>query len=75
MPDKDLRTIRFTFICNIQERQLITAIAEHLNRSQGDAIRFLIRTAAQELKTEPTEDQRKAKNSVENPQTPRMGAD
>jgi len=65
MTIKRIRTIRFTFLCNTSERQLIIAIAEHLNRSQGDAIRFLIRTAVQELKTEPAKDQRKVTNSVE----------
>jgi hypothetical protein len=44
------RVIRFTFLCNDHERTLITALAEYLNRSQSDAIRFLIEAAAQELK-------------------------
>ena len=50
MIHQDQRVLRFTILCNTTERQLITAIAEHLNRSQGDAVRFLIRAAGQELK-------------------------
>ncbi len=45
-----MRTNRFTFLCDDEERRLITAIAKHLKRSQGDAIRFILRTAAQELR-------------------------
>lgn len=44
-----MRTIRFCFLVDTDERRLITAVAEKLKRSQGDAIRSLIRTAAQEL--------------------------
>jgi hypothetical protein len=45
----DKKKVRFTFICDAAERQMITAIAKQLHRSQGDAIRFLVRTAVQEL--------------------------
>lgn len=44
-----MRQQKFTFLCNDEERQLIQSIAERLERSQGDALRILIRTAAQEL--------------------------
>lgn len=44
-----MRNLRFTFLCTKEERRLISKIAQKLNRSQGDAIRFLIRVAAQEL--------------------------
>jgi len=48
-----MRNIRFTFVVTGLERQLISSIAHHLNRSQGDALRILIRSAAQELKLNP----------------------
>jgi len=44
------RTIRFTFLVDPIERQLITRIAERLSRSQADVLRFLIKAAAEELK-------------------------
>lgn len=44
-----MRKQRFTFLCNQHERKLIRAIAEQLNRSQGDAMRFLVKAAATEL--------------------------
>ena len=44
-----MRNKRFTFLCNKEERWLIARIAKRLNRSQGDAVRFLINAAAQEL--------------------------
>jgi hypothetical protein len=40
--------VRFTFLCSPYERQLLSAIAEHFGRSQGDAVRLLIRQAARE---------------------------
>jgi hypothetical protein len=46
---KDIRNQRFTLLCNNNERQLISAIALRLGRSQAGALRFLIRIAAQEL--------------------------
>jgi hypothetical protein len=49
MSERDAKTNRFTFLCSDAERQIITALAEQLNRSQGDAIRFVLRIAAQEL--------------------------
>ena len=47
-----MRKYRFTFICNSIERELITALAHHLKRSQSDTIRFLINAAGQEVKLE-----------------------
>jgi len=47
-----MRTLRFTFLCNKEERHLITALAETLQRSQSDALRWLVREAAKELQIE-----------------------
>lgn len=43
------RIIRFTFLVNSTERQLIASIAKRLCRTQGDALRILICRAADEL--------------------------
>lgn len=40
---------RFTFLCNQDERLLIENLAQCLQRTQSDAIRLLIREAAQQL--------------------------
>ncbi len=39
----------FTFRINADERRILAALADRLQRSQSDAIRLLIRTAAEEL--------------------------
>ena len=44
-----MRDERFTFVCNEYERGLIAKIADHLERTQGDTMRFLVRIAADEL--------------------------
>jgi len=49
MSNKKTRSERFTFLCNADERKLITAIAAQFRRSQADTIRFLIDMAAKEL--------------------------
>ena len=38
-----MRDQRFTFLCSSEERQLLIDLAERLQRSQGDSIRYLIR--------------------------------
>ncbi len=43
------RISQFAFRVNKDERRLIELLAQHLDRSQADAIRFVIRKAAQEL--------------------------
>jgi hypothetical protein len=43
---------RFTFLCDITERRLLASLAEHLERSQSDAVRLLIREAARGLATD-----------------------
>ena len=40
---------RFTFLCNEDERRLIKTLAKTLQRSQSDAIRFVVVNAAKEL--------------------------
>jgi hypothetical protein len=41
---------RFTFVCEKDERKLLEAIAERLERTQSDTIRYLVKLAAQELR-------------------------
>jgi hypothetical protein len=43
----------FAFRVTREERQLIAALAERLQRSQSDAVRLLVRGAAKELGVEP----------------------
>ena len=40
---------RFTFLCDGEERRILAALARRLERSQSDAVRWLIRGAAEEL--------------------------
>lgn len=37
---------RFTFLCNRDERKIIAEIADKLQRSQSDAVRFVVLNAA-----------------------------
>jgi hypothetical protein len=41
--------MRFTFLCDSEERRILAALARRLERSQSDAVRWLVRNAAQEL--------------------------
>lgn len=43
------RYSRFTFLCDLDERQAITDIAILLRRSQSDAVRFVVIEAARQL--------------------------
>lgn len=43
---------RFTFLCTKQERRAIAELATWLQRSQSDAVRFVVVEAARQL-TEP----------------------
>lgn len=43
------RIRRFTLLCDDNERRLISVLAKRLQRSQSDAIRFLLREKANEL--------------------------
>ena len=40
---------RFTFICNDNERKAIATLAKRLQRSQSDAVRFVVIEAAKQL--------------------------
>jgi hypothetical protein len=40
---------RFTFLCNAEERRMLTALSNQLQRSESDSVRWLIREAAREL--------------------------
>ena len=40
---------RFTFLVNRDERRVLEALAQRMQRSQSDAVRLLIREAAREL--------------------------
>lgn len=43
------RLRRFTFLCDTDERRIVAYLASRLQRSQSDAIRWLIREAVIEL--------------------------
>lgn len=43
------RYLRFTFLCNLEDRQAIATLAKHLQRSQSDAVRFVVLDAAKKL--------------------------
>lgn len=43
------RYIRFTFLCNKNERQAISDLAARLQRSQSDAVRFVVIEVARQL--------------------------
>lgn len=49
-----VRHYEFSFRVNGEERRLISHLAQCLQRSQSDAIRLLIREAAQQLAAEPS---------------------
>lgn len=44
-----MRHDRFTFAVDKAERAMITALAERLERSQSDAVRFVVLRAVREL--------------------------
>ena len=44
-----MRTLRFTFLCSVEERKLIALLAETLQRSQSEALRWLVREAVLEI--------------------------
>ena len=39
------RTVRFTFYCDPEERQIIKQLANTMQRSQSDAVRLVLREA------------------------------
>lgn len=44
-----VRKERFTFLCTIDERKLIADLAKRLQRSQSDAVRYVVVNASREL--------------------------
>ena len=44
-----MRLDRFTFLINADERRMIAALAARMNRSQGDAVRTVIRDAVRAM--------------------------
>lgn len=44
-----MRTNRFTFLCSDADRAALTRIAEYLERSESDTLRWLIRRADRDL--------------------------
>lgn len=44
-----MRHIRFTFLCNEEEKRIIERLAKQLRRSESDAIRFVIIEASKAL--------------------------
>jgi len=58
-----MRNLRFTFLCNNTERNLINEIANKLLRSQGDTIRFLIYKGAEEYLSKEKQDKSLSENS------------
>lgn len=46
-----VRHIRFTFLLNDRERKLLEELSYHLERTQSDVVRILIREASQILVT------------------------
>ena len=47
------KTERFTFLTDKTERQAIKALAERLQRTQSDAVRLVVREAAEQLADKP----------------------
>jgi hypothetical protein len=43
------RFIRFTFVVNPDEREMIRLVAKEMERSESDAIRLIIKQTAKEL--------------------------
>ena len=50
---------RFSFVCDETERLAIRALAERLQRTQSDAVRLVVREAAQKV-AEPAPQSEKA---------------
>ena len=49
------RYSRFTFLCDLDERQAIADLAARLQRSQSDAVRFVVIEAARQLSQAQTD--------------------
>lgn len=57
---------RFTFLCDKKERGLIKALAKRLQRSQSDAVRFVIVNAVRELKAQQSSSTNISNTKIEN---------
>lgn len=47
-----MRHERFTFVCTRDERRILASLSERLARTQSDTVRWLILSAARELRME-----------------------
>jgi hypothetical protein len=56
------RRLTFKFRLNQAEKFLLFAVAEKLRRSQGDTLRMLIHSTAQELDLEPAQHIRESRD-------------
>lgn len=50
-----MRGYAFTFKCNAEERQTIAALAQRLQRTESDAVRWVVKEAARELAAQPAQ--------------------
>ncbi len=48
------RLERFSFLCNKDERRIIAELADRLQRSQSDTVRYIVVNAARELIAQAT---------------------
>ena len=48
-----MRSQAFTFKCTSEERKIIRTLAERLQRTESDAVRWVVKQAASELQVEP----------------------
>jgi hypothetical protein len=55
-----MRSFVFTFKCNQDERQAIAALAARLQRTESDAVRWVVKEAARELLAKSSESQQPA---------------
>jgi len=47
-----MRNIRFTFLCNAEERRQLRMLSNYLSRSQSDTVRFLISRAMKDFRSD-----------------------
>ena len=52
LTSKPTRTDRFTFLCTPEERDQVDELARRLEREASDAVRYVIRAALAELRSE-----------------------
>jgi hypothetical protein len=49
------REDRFTFVVSAEERKLIASLARRLQRSEGDAVRWVVMDFARALESDPAQ--------------------